>query len=80
MIILVLVVSSDALADSITCGQQIIEDDQLQGMTTMQVEEKCGKPAEMRDNVWVYQRPGQFTKILNFNDNGELQSITTESQ
>jgi hypothetical protein len=69
-------VTSTALAESISCGQFMIEDDQTDPVTKNEVLKKCGEPTVERGNDWVYERYGQNTKILHFNDNGGLESIS----
>lgn len=65
-------------AGSMRCGGEIVLDDQIQPLTEAQVREKCGKPAAEDFRVLTYKTGANVTKVLRFNDAGELESITEQ--
>jgi hypothetical protein len=73
-----LLVSSMALAESIQCGDETIEDGELEGPFESDVLAACGEPTARDGNNWIYERPGEATKVLHFNDSGELEEITED--
>jgi hypothetical protein len=66
-----------AQAGSITCGDAIITDDQLDGQFQQQILAQCGEPTSRDGNNWLYNRAdvGEGTYVLHFDDAGQLQSI-----
>ncbi len=72
-----LLLSGTAQAGSMTCGQAIITDDQLDGQVTQQILDKCGQPTSKDGDNWIYDRSdvGQGIYVLHFNDSGQLDSI-----
>ena len=64
-----------AMANTMECGGTIIDDGQDVPVTSEQVLAACGQPTSRENGQWVYQEPGQFTKILRFDEDGNLQSI-----
>lgn len=73
-----LLLSLTALAGSMECGGQIIEDGQLQGPFKSDVLAACGEPTARDGNNWIYKREGQFTNVLHFNDSGQLEEISQQ--
>ena len=65
-------------AGSIRCQGELIQDDQIKPMTEAQVREKCGKPAAEDFRVLTYKTEANASRVLRFNDAGELESITEE--
>jgi hypothetical protein len=59
-------------AQEMRCGNGLIEGDQMQPMTTDEVEEVCGEPNEIIGYEWFYHEQG---KVLVFNGNNELETI-----
>jgi len=72
-----LLLGGTARAGSITCGEAIITDDQLDGQVTQQILDKCGQPTSKDGDNWLYDRSdvGQGIYVLHFNDSGQLDSI-----
>ncbi len=72
-----LLLCGTAQAGSITCGEAIITDDQLDGQVTQQILDKCGQPTSKDGDNWLYDRSdvGQGIYVLHFNDSGQLDSI-----
>ncbi|MEA3412131.1 MAG: DUF2845 domain-containing protein [Pseudomonadota bacterium] len=67
---------SQLLADTMTCGQSLVEP----GDTEYQVEQKCGKPTTKEMNRWIYDRASQsFIYELNF-EVGQLTHIVSRSR
>jgi len=66
------------MANKMDCGQTIIDDEQTVPATAAQVLAACGEPTSKEGGQWVYERPGQFTKVLQFDSDGNLQSITDQ--
>jgi outer membrane biogenesis lipoprotein LolB len=58
------------------CGETIIDDEQLVPATAAEVLAACGEPTSKAGGQWVYDQQGQFTKILEFDADGNLQSIS----
>jgi len=68
-----------ALAGTMLCGGSVIQDGELEPVTEAQVLAACGEPTtRSEDGQWVYAKPGELAKILRFDTDGNLQSITTE--
>ena len=65
-------------AGSIRCEGELIQDDQINPMTEVQVREKCGKPAAEEYRVLTYKTEANVSSVLRFNDAGELESITEQ--
>lgn len=60
-----LLVAASVNAGSMRCGNEVIEDGQLQPLLKSEVEEKCGKPTVAGDVEWIYDRgPGSRTVLL----------------
>ena len=70
--------AGNALAESIICGGTVIEDGRPDPVTADQVLEACGEPTTREPGQWVYAQPGEMTRILRFNSDGDLQSIEVE--
>lgn len=67
-----------AIAGSMKCGGTYIEDGQLVPVTAAQVLAACGQPTSKEFGQWVYQQEGEFTKILTFDAQGNLRSISDQ--
>ena len=68
-----LLLGANVYADSIRCGSQVIEDEQLHDFVTMEeVIEKCGQPSSREGSTIYYKEKG---KQLHFNPEGHLVSI-----
>ena len=68
-----------AVAGSMLCGGSVIQDGEPQPMTEEQVLAACGEPTSRSDDgQWVYANPGELEKILRFDDDGNLLSISTQ--
>jgi hypothetical protein len=65
-------------ANTMMCGETIIDDEQTVAATAAQVVAACGEPTSKADGEWVYEQQGQFTKILEFDADGNLQSISDQ--
>lgn len=50
----------------------------MKPLTEAQVRERCGKPAAEDFRMLTYKTEANVTKVLRFNDAGELESITEE--
>jgi hypothetical protein len=59
-------------AQEMRCGNRLIEGDQIQPMTTDEVEDACGEPNEITGDEWFYHEQG---KVLVFNGNNELETV-----
>lgn len=70
--------ANGAMATQMMCGEVIIDDEQLVPPTADQIIAACGEPTSRLVGQWVYKQEGQFTKILTFDANGDLQTITEE--
>lgn len=66
-----------ASAGSMTCGTHMIQDDQINGQSRSDIEEKCGAPESSYGND-LYYKKGNVTYRLHFNDGNQLESITEE--
>ena len=64
-----------ASAGSMTCGTDMIEDDQRIGQSREEIEEKCGAP-ESSSGDEVFYKKGNVSYRLHFNDGDKLESIT----
>ena len=71
--------AESAVATTMMCGETIIDGEQLVPATAAQVLAACGEPTSKTEGEWVYERQGQFTKILEFDSDGNLQSISGQS-
>ena len=47
-------------------------------MTAAQVLAACGEPTSKNSEQWIYAQPGQFTRTLQFDSDGNLQSISEQ--
>ncbi len=65
-----------AMANTMMCRGGIIDDAQLEPATAAQVLAACGEPSTKEGGQWVYEHAGQFVKVLEFNSDGNLQSIS----
>ena len=70
--------AESAMATKMMCGETIIDDEQTVPVTAAQVLAACGEPASKADGEWVYEQEGQLTKVLEFDANGNLQSISDQ--
>jgi len=68
-----------AAAGTMQCGTHLIEDGQVPGQSRLEIRQKCGAP-ENGDGDNVYYTRGNVSYRLHFNDNDELESITTEQK
>ena len=75
-IVLLAIGTGSVTAGSIRCQGKIIRDDQIKPLSEAQVREKCGKPAVEAFRSLTYKTEVNVTKVLRFNDAGELESIT----
>ncbi len=67
-----------AVADMMRCGEQVFDDSATQPATAAQVLAACGEPTSRDFGQWVYVQPGQFTRVVTFDSDGNLQSIRTQ--
>jgi len=72
-----LLLTGPVQAGSMTCGDALITDDQLDGELSEQVLAQCGEPSARDGTTWLYDRSdiGEGTYVLQFSDSGQLQSI-----
>jgi hypothetical protein len=63
-------------AGSVRCQGEVLLDDQIKPLTEAQVREKCGKPDAEDFHMLTYKTEANVSKVLRFNDAGELESIT----
>lgn len=77
-IVLLAIGTGSVTAGSIRCQGKIIHDDQIKPLSEAQVREKCGKPAAEAFRMLTYKTEVNVTKVLRFNDAGELESITEQ--
>jgi hypothetical protein len=70
--------ASGAMADTMRCGGTVIDDEQMVPATAAQVLAACGEPTSRESGLWVYQQQGEFTRTLQFDADGNLQSITEQ--
>ena len=68
------------MAGSMMCGDTVIQDGQLEPVTAEQVLAACGEPTTKEFGQWVYAKPGELAKTLRFDDEGNLESISTQFQ
>jgi len=66
-----------AMATTMRCGDTLFDDTSLVPATKEQVLAACGEPTSRELGRWVYQQPGQFTRILQFED-GNLENINEQ--
>jgi len=76
---LFLLASQSSPAGSIICGTYMIQDDQINGQTRSEVEEKCGTPDSSSGDDLFYKQENVMYR-LHFNDADELESITEEAE
>jgi hypothetical protein len=67
-----------AMAELMRCGDMVIDDAQEVPVTQEQVLAACGQPSFRQPGQWIYERPGDLTRILEFSADGNLQSITEQ--
>jgi hypothetical protein len=67
-----------AIAELMRCGDTIIDDAQEVPVTQEQVVAACGQPSFRQPGQWIYEQPGELTRILQFTADGNLQSITEQ--
>ena len=72
LLCIAVLMSNPARAGEMTCGTEVILDDQSQPLTKQDVLDKCGEPDQKGDDRWEYSEQG---KILFFNDDDELDTI-----
>ena len=65
--------------DQYVARGEILRDDQIHPPTENQVREKCGKPVVEDFRVLTYKTEANVSKVLRFNDAGQLESITEET-
>jgi len=70
--------SMAASAGSIRCGGSIIDDGSRDGVSKLEVEQRCGPPYSRYGSTWVYSLPNGTVTRIQFKDNGEVASITNE--
>ncbi len=76
---LLLAISTGSVtAGSIRCQGELLLDDQTAPLTETQVREKCGQPVAQDFRVLTYRTEDNVTRVLHFNDAGELETITEE--
>jgi len=71
--------TESAMATNMMCGETIIDDEQTVPATAAQVLAACGEPASRSDGEWVYEQQGQSTRVLVFDTEGNLQSISDQA-
>ena len=69
-----LLLAQPALASYLRCGVHLIEAGGRSGPGMYEVLMKCGAPTVRFGTTWIYKRQGT-TKIVRFNDAGQLTSI-----
>jgi hypothetical protein len=69
--------SQGVLAETMDCGGSVIDDAQDVPASAAQVLASCGEPTSREGGEWIYERPGQFTNVLKFDSDGNLQSISS---
>ena len=67
-------------AGNMRCGGEIIEDGQTVGPYKEQIRELCGPPTYQSGDQWIYVYHGTANKVLDFNDDGQLEAISDEYQ
>jgi len=77
--LLLAICTGSVTAGSIRCQGELILDDQMKPFTEAQVRKKCGKPVAEEFRVLTYKTEANVSKVLRFNDAGELESITEEA-
>ena len=70
-----LVATDVALAGSMRCGNDLIEDGSRTGPGKYEVLKKCGQPTAKIGNAWVYERGGT-KRVVHFNDSGRVDRIS----
>ena len=69
--------SANVMAGEIRCQGQLIQDDQIKPMLKHEVLKKCGEPQFKDYDKFVYTH-NNVEKILRFNEESELTTITDE--
>jgi len=67
-----------AMAELMRCGDTVIDDAQQVPVTKEQVLAACGEPTSREVGQWIYESPGDLTRILRFAADGNLQSISEQ--
>lgn len=67
------------LAGTMRCGDSVIEDDTPVPVTEAQVLAACGEPTTREPGQWTYAQEGQFTSMLRFDSDGNLESISMQT-
>ena len=70
--------AQSAMAELMRCGDTVIDDAQEVPVTQEQVLAACGQPSFRQPGQWIYEQPGELTRILEFSADGNLQSITQQ--
>jgi len=78
--LLIALPTSSTFADSMACGQYMIQDGETEPVMKDEVQEKCGEPTATDGNNWIYERDGENAKILHFGANGGLESISERTE
>ena len=69
-------VGMPAMADTMRCGTQVIDDESHQ----RDVLEHCGEPTEKRGSAWYYERgTTQFGVTVHFQPDGEVERIEEDT-
>lgn len=69
-------ITGSATAGSIRCQGEILRDDQDKPPLEEAVRKLCGKPVAEDFHTLIYRTDDNVTKVLRFNDAGELESVT----
>jgi len=77
LLLMLVIFSGSASADSIRCGTNLITDGLKPGPSKIQVKRKCGEPYSESGNRWVYVK-GRSVYRLRFSDVSGLVSIRRE--
>ncbi len=65
-------------AGNMRCGGQIIEDGQTVGPYKAEIRELCGPPTYDSGDQWIYVQEGKANKVLDFDAQGQLNSISEQ--
>lgn len=77
--ILLALFTQGAMAATMRCGSQLIDDGSKDPMTKDQVQSACGEPSSREGNQWIYKQQGRITKVISFDTEGRLQGITEQA-
>ena len=75
VILLSMLLTELALADSMRCGTRIISTGGLNGPGKYEVLKKCGEPTVRSGDTWIYDRPGGVKYVVVFDAAGYLARI-----